>query len=59
MASDDVKARVERLKAEGNTFHGKGDYAKARSKYSDAIILDDENPVLYANRAATYISLKQ
>ena len=59
MASDDVKARVEQLKAEGNTFHGKGDYEKARSKYSDAIMLDGENPVLYANRAATYISLKQ
>lgn len=59
MASDDTKARVEQLKVEGNAFHSQGDYAQARSKYSDAIKLDDGNAVLYANRAATYIALKQ
>ncbi|KAI0718899.1 TPR-like protein [Cerioporus squamosus] len=59
MASDDTKARVEQLKAEGNAFHSQGDYAKAQSKYSDAIKLDHHNAILYANRAASYIALKQ
>ncbi|KAI0375480.1 TPR-like protein [Pilatotrama ljubarskyi] len=62
MSSDaDKQAQVEQLKAEGNALHVKGDYAAARSKYTDAIKLelDGENAVLYANRAATYIALKQ
>ena len=60
MSSDEEKkAQVERLKAEGNALHSKGDYAKARSKYTEAIALDGENAVLYANRAAAYIALKQ
>ncbi|KAH9897927.1 TPR-like protein [Cubamyces lactineus] len=60
MSSDEEKkTQVERLKAEGNALHSKGDYAKARSKYTEAIALDGENAVLYANRAAAYIALKQ
>ncbi|KAI0639883.1 TPR-like protein [Trametes polyzona] len=60
MSSDaDKQAKVERLKTEGNALHVKGDYAAARSKYTDAIKLDDRNAVLYANRAASYIALKQ
>ncbi|KAI0334466.1 TPR-like protein [Cubamyces sp. BRFM 1775] len=60
MSSDEEKkAQVERLKVEGNALHSKGDYANARSKYTEAIALDSENAVLYANRAAAYIALKQ
>ncbi|KAI0756530.1 TPR-like protein [Daedaleopsis nitida] len=59
MASDDKKAQAEQLKAEGNAFHAAGNHAAARSKYTDAIKLDGDNAVLYANRAATYIALKQ
>ncbi|KAI0715074.1 TPR-like protein [Earliella scabrosa] len=59
MPSDDDKARAEQLKVEGNALHAKGNYVGARSKYSDAIKLDGENAVLYANRAAAYIASKQ
>ncbi|KAI0830788.1 TPR-like protein [Trametes gibbosa] len=60
MSSDgDREARVEQLKAEGNALHLKGDHAAARLKYTEAIKLDDTNAVLYANRAAAYIALKQ
>ncbi|KAH9858277.1 TPR-like protein [Lenzites betulinus] len=60
MSSDeDKQATVEQLKAEGDAFHLKGDHAAARSKYTEAIKLDDANAVLYANRAAAYIALKQ
>lgn len=59
MASDDKQVVVDRLKAEGNALHVKGDHSAARSKYSQAIDLDPDNAILYANRAATYLALKQ
>lgn len=59
MASDDKGTSIEQLKTEGNALHLKGDHSGALSKYSEAIKLDPENAVLYANRAAAYISLKQ
>ncbi|PIL31505.1 transporter [Ganoderma sinense ZZ0214-1] len=59
MASDDNKTRAEQLKADGNALYVRNDFPAARSKYTQAIKLDDSNPVLYSNRAATYIALKQ
>ena len=59
MASDEDKARAEQLKAEGNALHAKGNYVGARSKYSEAIQLDGENAILYANRAASHIASKK
>ncbi|OJT08469.1 hypothetical protein TRAPUB_652 [Trametes pubescens] len=60
MSSDEEKRNAaEKLKAEGNALHLKGDHAGARSKYTEAIALDGANAVLYANRAAAYIALKQ
>ena len=59
MESDDKQAAVEKLKAEGNALHLKGDHSAARAKYTEAIKLDPENAILYANRAAAYIALKQ
>ncbi|KAI0652345.1 TPR-like protein [Trametes meyenii] len=60
MSSDDEnKAKAAQLKAEGNALHVKGNHAEARLKYTEAIKHDGENAVLYANRAASYIALKQ
>ncbi|TBU34429.1 TPR-like protein [Dichomitus squalens] len=59
MASDDDKPRAEQLKADGNALYIRGDHLAVRSKYTQAINLDGDNAVLYANRAATYIALKQ
>ncbi|KAJ7755027.1 hypothetical protein DFH07DRAFT_773572 [Mycena maculata] len=66
-ASKDIDAKpslVDRLKAEGNAFHGKENYQAAYQKYSEAI---EQNPdadkailaVLYANRAASCLAMKE
>ncbi|KAM5536003.1 hypothetical protein V8D89_010261 [Ganoderma adspersum] len=59
MSSDNNKTRAEQLKADGNALYVRNDFSAARSKYTQAIKLDDNNAVLYSNRAATYIALKQ
>ncbi|KAI1794019.1 TPR-like protein [Ganoderma leucocontextum] len=59
MASDDDKTRAEQLKADGNALYIRNDFSAARSKYAQAIKLDGSNAVLYSNRAAAYIALKQ
>ncbi|KAJ7361328.1 hypothetical protein DFH08DRAFT_768216 [Mycena albidolilacea] len=51
--------RAQRLKVQGNAFHEKGEYQAAYEKYSEAIKEDPENAVLYANRAATSLSMKE
>ncbi|KIK55176.1 hypothetical protein GYMLUDRAFT_142040, partial [Collybiopsis luxurians FD-317 M1] len=53
--SDEVK----RLKDEGNAFFAKKQYFRASELYSKAILLDDHNTVLYANRAACRIAMNQ
>jgi hypothetical protein len=45
-------AAAAKLKTEGNELFRKQDYVGALTKYSEALVLDDENAVLYANRAA-------
>lgn len=47
------------LKAEGNALFAKGQWVLASVKYTDAITLDNENAVLWANRAACRLHLKQ
>lgn len=48
----DLPKLAERLKAEGNALFVKKDYKRAHLKYSEAIKVDDNNAILYANRAA-------
>ncbi|KAF9068934.1 hypothetical protein BDP27DRAFT_1447972 [Rhodocollybia butyracea] len=48
---------VKRLKDKGNAFFVKKDYIKTASLYSDAILLDENNAILYANRAACRLAL--
>ncbi|KAH8104668.1 hypothetical protein BXZ70DRAFT_1005179 [Cristinia sonorae] len=43
---------AEKLKAEGNALFVKKDYRAAHHKYSEAIKIDGNNAILYANRAA-------
>ena len=52
-------ARAQELKTEGNALFGKGEWRAAYDKYVKAIQLDDQNAVLYANRAACAIHLKK
>lgn len=59
MTSGENKTRAEQLRADGNALYVRNDFTAARSKYTQAIKLDDGNAVLYSNRAATYIALKQ
>ena len=55
----DHDVAVELLKAEGNALHTKGQYKQAYQKYTEAIALNGNNAVLYANRAASSLALKE
>ncbi len=50
--------RAVKLKAEGNKFFLQKDYANAAAKYTEAIGLDEDNAILYSNRAACRLNLK-
>jgi len=50
---------AERLKAQGNELHQKGQYQAAYRKYTAAINEDPENAIYYANRAASSLASKQ
>ena len=52
-------SRAEYLKAEGNTFFLRKDYALAALKYTEALEVDEKNAVLWANRAACRLQLKE
>ena len=52
-------SRAEYLKAEGNTFFLRKDYALAALKYTEALEVDEGNAVLWANRAACRLQLKE
>ncbi|KAL0575571.1 hypothetical protein V5O48_006415 [Marasmius crinis-equi] len=58
MASDQSEC-AQKLKDEGNGFFSQKDYQSASTKYTEAIALDKSNPVLYANRSACRLHLKQ
>lgn len=47
------------LKAEGNRFYVAKDYPAAYFKYSEAIEVDKQNAVLYANRAACSLAMNK
>jgi tetratricopeptide (TPR) repeat protein len=48
-----------RFKAEGNALFSSQKYDPARAKYTEAIELDPNNSILFANRAACHLNLKQ
>ncbi|EGN98798.1 hypothetical protein SERLA73DRAFT_24460, partial [Serpula lacrymans var. lacrymans S7.3] len=47
------------LKDAGNALFVKKDYAAAYAKYTEAIAVDSENAVLYANRSACGLAMKR
>jgi Flp pilus assembly protein TadD len=47
------------LKEQGNLFFLTKKYKDALSKYTEAIALDKTNAVLFSNRAACYLALKE
>lgn len=56
--SDADKAAAEAAKNEGNALLGKADHAGAVAKYSEAIRLNPQHAIYFANRAAAYVNLK-
>ncbi|KAI1746560.1 U-box domain-containing protein [Xylaria castorea] len=52
-----AQGRAARLKEEGNSHYGAGNFYAAESLYSKAIIADATNPSLYTNRALSRIKL--
>jgi hypothetical protein len=57
--SDSQKRESDRLKAEGDAFFSQKLYTEAYTKYSDAIKIDNNNAILYANRAASSLLMDQ
>lgn len=57
--SDTQKRESDHLKAEGDAFFSRKLYREAYDKYSDAIKLDNNNAILYANRAASALSMEE
>jgi hypothetical protein len=51
--------RIDELKAEGDTLYRQGDFQMAHFKYSEAIKLDSKNAILFSNRAASSLNLKE
>ncbi|KAL1737664.1 hypothetical protein HDZ31DRAFT_51961 [Schizophyllum fasciatum] len=50
---------AEQLKAEGNALFGQQDFALAALKFTEAIELDEANAVLYSNRAACRLRMRE
>lgn len=55
----EMKSAAESAKNEGNALLGKGDHAGAVAKYSDAIKLNPNHAIYFANRAAAYVNLRE
>ena len=49
----------DELKEEGNAFFKSRDYAKAKERYTGAILQYDQNPALFTNRAQTFLQLEE
>jgi tetratricopeptide (TPR) repeat protein len=48
---------TEKVKAIGNSYFAKGEYAKAKSAYSKALRYDKHNHMLLSNRCACFIKM--
>lgn len=59
VVSEDDKKRAEEAKVAGNKLLGEFNYKQAAQKYTEAIGLNPQNHVYYANRAAAYANLEK
>ncbi|KAK0726394.1 hypothetical protein B0T21DRAFT_33740 [Apiosordaria backusii] len=50
-------SKSQQLREEGNRHFQKGDYVRAEALYSQALIVDPSNPLLYTNRAMSRLRL--
>lgn len=57
--NSDTKAEAAKLKDEGNALFIKKKYSEAHAKYTEAIAMDDQNAVFFANRAACLLNLNK
>jgi hypothetical protein len=57
--SESQKVKVQALKTGGDALFAQKKYRKAYFKYTEAIKLDGRNAILYANRAASALSMKE
>ncbi|EGC28318.1 hypothetical protein DICPUDRAFT_51923 [Dictyostelium purpureum] len=55
---NEIKAIAEKIKVEGNNKLNEGDTKGALECYNKAILYDDSNAIYFANRGATYATLK-
>ncbi|KAJ3528004.1 hypothetical protein NMY22_g9569 [Coprinellus aureogranulatus] len=53
------KAEGEKLKVLGNKLYQQGKYNEALDKYTEALKQDRTNAVIYANRAAVHLAMKE
>lgn len=56
---EEVRALSGAVKAEGNALHVARKYREAYAKYSEAIEADGHNAILFANRAACSLELRE
>lgn len=54
-----MSSTAAQLKDEGNKLFSQKKYSGAILKYTAAIAADEDNAVLYANRAACYLNTKE
>ncbi|KAJ7580088.1 hypothetical protein C8J56DRAFT_867365 [Mycena floridula] len=52
-------SEIVKLKDEGNQLFSLGEYPAASVKYTEALVLDPKNAVLYANRSACGLQMRQ
>jgi serine/threonine-protein phosphatase 5 len=55
----DNKAKAEQLKLQANNLFKENKFHEAIELYTDAIKLDQDNAILFANRSMTYIKIEQ
>jgi tetratricopeptide (TPR) repeat protein len=54
-----IDSQVQELKSHGNREYSSGNYVEAIELFSQAILLDNKNEILYCNRSMAYSSLEQ